>query len=167
MTSFSAFWKKVMVQMKHYWSRQIYVVHRNNVSHSSSWHALHWLDNSSRSSMRIHACFTNVNDCSVDVQYDEIHVTQCMSILHGSRDHDGRNSLITGEARSNDEPNLPMCRQSDAKLSSNLSAFFFPTIFSSNLVVISCVCYFVFRKLRMDSTFFVNHTPQSPCGTPA
>ena len=31
--------------------------------------------------------------------------------------------LITGEARSNDEPNSPMCRQSDAKLSSNLSAF--------------------------------------------
>ena len=31
--------------------------------------------------------------------------------------------LITGEARYNDEPNSPMCRQSDAKLSSNLSAF--------------------------------------------
>ena len=31
--------------------------------------------------------------------------------------------VITGEARSNDEPNSPMCRQSDAKLSSNLSAF--------------------------------------------
>ena len=31
--------------------------------------------------------------------------------------------LITGEARYNDEPNSPMCRQSDAKLSSNLSSF--------------------------------------------